>query len=305
MATAAATLSRRPATATRGRWRGPLAFASLIGLILLLWEGSKFLGGTPWRPPGLLPSTVVIWNPPFRWDFANDLNLPHLWNIGLVFLEPWQRGADRNVAQFLFDAALYTWREAFLGFALGTLLGLGLATIFVHSRWMERSFVPYVVASQTIPIIALAPMIVFALGANVTSVVVIATYLTFFPVTIAMIRGLRAPDPRALELMRSYAAGRWATYRKVRLPASLPYLFTALKIAATASIVGAIIGEGPGGIPDGLGRAIINFNQQYISGPEKLWAAILVSSVLGISFFAVIRAAELTVLRGRPGAAAG
>ncbi len=135
---------------------------------------------------------------------------------------------------------------------------------------------PYVIASQTIPIVALAPMIVYAFGPNVTSVVVIATYLTFFPVTIAMIRGLRAPDPRALELMRSYAAGRWAIYRKVRLPASLPYLFTALKIAATASIVGAIIGEGPGGIPDGLGRAIINFNQQYISGPEKLWAAILV-----------------------------
>ena len=114
-----------------------------------------------------------------------------------------------------------------------------------------------------------------------TSVVVIATYLTFFPVTIAMIRGLRSPDPRALELMRSYAAGRWATYRKLRLPASLPYLFTALKIAATASIVGAIIGEGPGGIPDGLGRAIINFNQQYITGPEKLWAAILVRVAAG------------------------
>ena len=91
----------------------------------------------------------------------------------------------------------------------------------------------------------------------------------------------------------------------MRLPASLPYLFTALKIAATASIVGAIIGEGPGGIPDGLGRAIINFNQQYISGPEKLWAAILVSSLLGVSFFVVIRAAELVVLRGRPGAAEG
>ena len=167
MATAAATLPRRPATATRGRWRGPLAFAGLIGLILLLWEGSKFLGGTPWRPPGLVPSTVVLWDPPFRWAFANDLNLPHIWNIGLVFLEPWQRGADRNVAQFLFDAALYTWREAFLGLRRsGRSWASGLATLFVHSRWLERSFVPYVVASQTIPIIALAPMIVFALGAE-------------------------------------------------------------------------------------------------------------------------------------------
>jgi NitT/TauT family transport system permease protein len=244
-------------------------------------------------------------NPPFRWGFASDLNLPHWFNILGSLAAPVQRNADESLGQFLAGAAFYTWREAAIGFVVGALLGLVLATVFVHSRLLERAVVPYVVASQTIPIVALAPMIVYAFGPNVTSVVVIATYLTFFPVTIAMIRGLRAPDPRALELMRSYAAGRWATYRKVRLPASLPYLFTALKIAATASIVGAIIGEGPGGIPDGLGRAIINFNQQYITGPEKLWAAILVSSLLGISFFLLIRVAELVALRGRPGAAEG
>jgi len=272
-----------------------------------VWEGAKFLGGTPWRAPGAIPGSgsPVIWNPPFRWAFANDLNLPHVWNILLAFLEPWQRGADRNVAQFLFDAALYTWREAALGFLLGASIGLVLATIFVHSRLLERALVPYVVASQTVPIIALAPMIVFAFGANVISVVVIATYLTFFPVTIAMIRGLRSFDPRALELMRSYAAGRWEIYRKLRLPASLPYLFTALKIAATASIVGAIIGEGPGGIANGLGRVIITYNQYYITGPEKLWAAIIAAGLLGVAFYLIVRAVEVTVLRGRPGAAEG
>ena len=148
----------------------------------------------------------------------NDLNLPHVWNILLAFAEPWQRGANRNVAQFLFDAALYTWREALIGFVLGAALGLLLATIFVHSRLLERALVPYVIASQTVPIIALAPMIVFAFGANVTSVVIITTYLTFFPVTIAMIRGLRSFDPRAMELMRSYAASRLAIYWKLRLP---------------------------------------------------------------------------------------
>ena len=208
-------------------------------------------------------------------------------------------------SQFLLGASFYTWREAALGFVVGTLLGLLLATLFVHSGLLERAFVPYVVASQTIPIVALAPMIVFAFGPSVTSVVIIATYLTFFPVTIAMIRGLRSPDPRALELMRSYAASNWQIYRKVRLPASMPYLFTAFKIAATASIVGAIIGEGPGGIPDGLGRAIINFNQQYISGPEKLWAAIFVSSLLGVAFFLLIRGAERYALRNRPAEAQG
>ncbi|MEA2608841.1 MAG: NitT/TauT family transport system permease protein [Chloroflexota bacterium] len=274
--------------------------------VLVIWEGVKVLGGVPWRFSNVLGTSLAIdYGPPFRFPFANDLNLPHWFSILGALAAPVQRNSPDSLGQFLVGAAFYTWREAAIGFLVGAMLGLVLATVFVHSRLLERAFVPYVVASQTIPIVALAPMIVYAFGPNVASVVVIATYLTFFPVTIAMIRGLRAPDPRALELMRSYAAGRWAIYRKVRLPASLPYLFTALKIAATASIVGAIIGEGPGGIPDGLGRAIINFNQQYISGPEKLWATILVSSLLGISFFIVIRAAELVVLRGRPGAAEG
>ena len=292
---------------------GPLSRRRRIGLwlgfgasILVLWEAVKALGGTPWRFPNALGLGVdVFHDPPFRWPFANDLVLPHWWDILDALLAPVQRNQEASLAEFLVGAAFYTWREAGIGFVVGALLGLVLATVFVHSRLLERAFVPYVVASQTIPIVALAPMIVFAFGQNLASVVIVATYLTFFPVTIAMIRGLRSPDPRALELMRSYAASRWAIYRKVRLPASVPYLFTALKIAATASIVGAIIGEGPGGIPDGLGRAIINFNTQYITGPEKLWAAILVSSLLGISFFLLVRVVELIVLRGRPAATQG
>jgi NitT/TauT family transport system permease protein len=265
----------------------------------------KFLGGVPWREPGAVPGSPVLWNPPFRWAFASDLKLPHVWNIAVALGQPWQRGADINLAQYLFGAAVYTWREAVIGFAFGAVLGLLLATIFVHVRLLERALVPYVIASQTIPIIALAPMIVFAIGQSVLAVVIIATYLTFFPVTIAMIRGLRSVDPRALELMRSYAASTAEIYWKVRLPASLPYLFTALKISATASIVGAIIGEDTGAIQAGLGRVISTFNQYYATGPEKLWTAILAASLLGIAFFSVIRAVEILVLRGRPGAAAG
>ena len=314
MTTAAATRSGRSTapsgrSAADGRRGGRAALRWLLVLVglVVVWEGAKFLGGTPWRAPGTLPGPnhPVLWNPPFRWAFANDLNLPHVWNIGLAFLDPWQRGADRNVARYLFDAALYTWREAALGFVCGAGIGLILATAFVHFRLLERAFVPYVVASQTVPIIAIAPMITFAFGGNVTSVVIIATYLTFFPVTIAMIRGLRSLDPRALELTRSYGASSWDVYRKLRLPASLPYLFTALKIAATASIVGAIIGEGPGGIANGLGRVLDNYNQYYITGPEKLWAAIIACALLGIAFYLVVRVAEVLVLRGRPGASDG
>lgn len=282
--------------------RRPVAFLLVVALILLAWEGVKLLGGTPWRAPGALPGSPVLWNPPFRWPFANDLNLPHVWNILWAMGQPFQRGADESLLQYLVGAALYTWREAAIGFVLGSLLGLALASVFVHSRLLERAFVPYVIASQTIPIIALAPLIVFAIGQGVLSVVVIATYLTFFPVTIAMLRGLRSFDPRALELMRSYGASRLRVYTKLRLPASLPYLFTALKIAATASIVGAVIGEDTGAIQAGLGRVITTFNQYYATGPEKLWAAILVAALLGIAFFLVVRLAEIAALRGRPGA---
>ncbi|HEX5013426.1 MAG TPA: ABC transporter permease [Candidatus Limnocylindrales bacterium] len=297
---AAGRVSRPSESGIASRRRQAVSVALFLFGILVLWEGVKFLGGTPWRAPGALPNSPVLWNPPFRWPFANDLILPHTWNIVLAYTQPWQPGVDdTSLAGKLLDAALYTWRSAAIGFVFGAILGLMLATVFVHSRLLERALVPYVIASQTVPIVALAPMIVFAFGANVVSVVIIATYLTFFPVTIAMIRGLRSFDPRAMELMRSYAASRSQIYWKLRFPASLPYLFTALKISATAGIVGAIIGEGPGGISEGLGRLIITFNQYYITGPEKLWAAIGGTALLGIAFFAVIVIVEWAVLRNR------
>ena len=300
-AVAAGRASRRSQPGgTASRRRQAVSFALFLFAILVLWEGVKFVGGTPWRAPGALTGSPVLWNPPLRWPFASDLTLPHIWNILLAYAQPWQPGAhSESLAQKLTEAALYTWRSAAIGFVFGTLLGLLLATIFVHSGLLERALVPYVIASQTVPIVALAPMIVFAFGANVVSVVIIATYLTFFPVTIAMIRGLRSFDPRAMELMRSYAASRSQIYWKLRFPASLPYLFTALKISATAGIVGAIIGEGPGGISEGLGRLIITFNQYYITGPEKLWAAIGGTALLGIAFFLLIVAVEWYVLRNR------
>src|SRR5207249_2704411 len=120
------------------------------------------------------------------------------------------------------------------------------------------------------------------------AVSVIAAYLTFFPVAVNALRGLLSPDPRSMELMRSYAADRTAVLWKLRLPASLPFLFSALKISATASVIGAIIGETPASIQDGLGGAIVNFNQYYSTGPERLWATNIVCAALGLFFFLVI-----------------
>ena len=159
---------------------------------------------------------------------------------------------------------------------------------------------PYVVASQTVPLLAIAPMIVIW-GSRLAwpawmSVALISTYLTFFPVTINTLRGLRSPDPTALELMRSYAASEWQILFKLRLPAALPYIFAALKVSASASVIGAIIGELPSGIADGLGRSLLTFSYYYISGPEKLYAAILVAAVVGIAFALAVMLAERLIL---------
>ncbi|MFO7532643.1 MAG: ABC transporter permease [Candidatus Limnocylindrales bacterium] len=294
-----------------GRWQTPagrfartaLALAAFFLIAGFIWETLKWFGGTPWRFDNLLGSGIDYFHdPPFRVLQFSDRQLPHIWDILFELFEPFRRGSDQTLLEFLLGAALFTMRQAFIGFVLGALIGIGIASIFVHSVRSERTFMPYVVASQTIPIVALAPVIALAVGLGPTAVVIVATYLTFFPVTISQLRGLRSPDPRAMELMRSYGASRWDVYRKLRFPASVPFLFTALKVAATWAIIGAIIGEGPGGVGEGLGKAIISFSQQYITGPEKLWATILIASLVGIVAYLAVRAAEVLVLRNRPGA---
>ena len=294
-----------------GRWQTPLGRFARTALALgaffliagFIWEVLKWFGGTPWRFENVLGTGVDIFHdPPFRVLQLSDRQLPHIWDILFELFEPFRRGSEQTLLEFLLGAALFTMRQAFIGFVLGAIIGIGIASIFVHSIRSERTFMPYVVASQTIPIVALAPVIALAVGLGPTAVVIVATYLTFFPVTISQLRGLRSPDPRAMELMRSYGASRWDIYRKLRLPASVPFLFTALKVAATWAIIGAIIGEGPGGVGEGLGKAIISFSQQYITGPEKLWATILIASLVGIVAYLAVRAAEVLILRNRPGA---
>jgi len=268
--------------------RSSLSLFVVIGALAVLWEVVKLLGGDP----------SEAWTPPFQWTVASDLNMPHVWDIAASFVQPAQRNGP-PLGLVLVNAGIFTFREAFGGFVFGAVLGLALAIVFVHSSLLERALVPYVVASQTVPIIAIAPVVVIWLGGGWLAVALISAYLTFFPVTIAGLRGLRSPDPRALELMRSYASSSRDVLWKVRLPAAAPYLFAAFKVAATASVVGAIIGELPSGIRDGLGGAILNFNQFYVSGPPKLWAAIIVAAIVGIGFFALVRVAETVVLRGR------
>jgi len=276
------------------RARPVLGFLAVVVFILITWELAKLLAGDPIRS-----GDQVVWAPPLAWKPVNDLNLPHIWTIAAAFFE--LDNAGETYLSQLVRAGLFTLRESVLGFFLGVSVGLGLAIVLVHVRTLERGLVPLLVASQTVPIIALAPVIVVGLKAGWFGVAIVATYLTFFPVTIAALRGMRSADPRAFELMRSYASSRRTVLTKLRLPASPPYLFTAFKIAATASVVGAIVGEFPAGIREGLGGALLQAMQYYAFSPEDLWAAIAMCAIVGIvAFVAVVIAERLVLRRYRP-----
>jgi NitT/TauT family transport system permease protein len=262
----------------------PLVLAALWGL----WEGYRAL----WISTG--------WTRPFKVD---DITMPHLYDIVHQLFEPARVGGPLLIT-LLWHSALFTAKEAAVGFAIGAVVGFALGVVIAHSGMLRRGFLPYIVASQTIPIIAIAPMVVVGLGNyNIEPwlrVAVIAAYLTFFPVTVNTLRGLQSAEPRALELMHSYAASRWQVLWKLRVPSALPYLFSAFKVAATASVVGAIIGEAPSSIPDGLGGAIINFNQYYVLQPENLWATNVIAACLGIFFFLSVVVVEKLVVRRAP-----
>ena len=262
---------------------------AVLAVLWGLWEGFKWLGETT----GLKLGTFTV----------TDLTMPHIHDIVGQLFEPSRRNGPLLI-EVLWDAALFTAKEAAVGFLLGASIGFLIAVVLVHSRLLQRGLLPYIVASQTVPILAIAPMVVIWLGGrglpDWLSVSVIAAYLTFFPVTINTLRGLDSADARALELMRSYAANRFRILWKVRIPASLPFVFTALKVSATASVVGAIIGELPASIQSGLGGAILNFNQYYASSPPSLWATNLIAALLGIVFFLVILLVEKLVVRRAP-----
>jgi NitT/TauT family transport system permease protein len=269
--------------------------AGLSALVLValcaVWEAYKWVG----------ERLEITW--PFP---VNERTMPHVYDMVGQLFEPSRRNGPLLI-DVLLDAAAFTAKEAAVGFVLGASIGFLIAVALAESRLLQRGFLPYIVASQTIPILAIAPMVVVWINPKLPeslagwgAVAVISAYLTFFPVTINTLRGLRSADPRAVELMHSYAANRWKILWKLRIPASFPYLFTALKIAAPAAVVGAIIGELPSSIQDGLAGAILNFNQYYVSSPPSLWATNIIAAALGILFFAVVAIAERLLVHRAP-----
>jgi NitT/TauT family transport system permease protein len=175
-----------------------------------------------------------------------------------------------------------TLSSTLLGFALGTLLGILIAVGIVHVPALEKSFLPWIIASQTIPMLAVAPMIIVILAAvNITGLLpkaLISTYLSFFPVAVGMVKGLRSPEVMHLDLMRTYNASKWQTFWKLRAPASVPFFFTSIKVAVAASLVGAIVGELPTGAVAGIGSKLLAGS--YYSQTIDIWAALIAGSII-------------------------
>jgi NitT/TauT family transport system permease protein len=175
-----------------------------------------------------------------------------------------------------------TLSSTLLGFAMGTALGIAIAVAIVHARSLDKSLMPWIITSQTIPILAIAPMVIVVLASiglkGLVPKALISTYLVFFPVTVGMVKGFRSPDPILLDLMRTYNASRAQIFFKLRVPASVPFLFASMKVAIAVSLVGAIVGELPTGAVAGIGSRLL-FGSYY-SQTVQMWSALIAGSVM-------------------------
>ncbi|WP_114964933.1 ABC transporter permease [Alkalilacustris brevis] len=228
-----------------------------------------------------------------------------LWNSTIVEEATGRRGLW-NTGSLSNRSLIYhgwiTLSATLLGFAIGTGLGIVLAIGIVHNRAMDQSVMPWAIASQTIPILAIAPMIIVVMNAiGITGLIpkaIISAYLSFFPVVVGMVKGLRAPDGMQLDLLKTYNATRAETFAKLRWPSSMPYLFASLKVGIAAAIVGAIVAELPTGAVAGLGARLLSGS--YYGQTIQIWSALFAAAILAASLVALIGLAQRITL-GRMG----
>jgi NitT/TauT family transport system permease protein len=218
-----------------------------------------------------------------------------------IAVDLWKSTAELKVTskRSLIYHTYITASATLVGFAFGALLGILLAAGIVHVQTLDRSLMPWIIASQTVPILAIAPMIIVILASvGVTGLVpkaLISMYLCFFPVTIGMVKGLRSPDPLQMDLMRTYNASQWQVFWKLRVPASIPFLFTSLKVAVAISLVGAIVGELPTGAEGGLGSRMLAGS--YYGQMVQIWSCLALAAILGMVLVYSIAGVEWVTLR--------
>jgi NitT/TauT family transport system permease protein len=274
-------------------------FALALVLVAVVWEVYKWIGPQD-------GGTVFGWTILPR---ANDQAMPHVWEMLSRYAEPERRGSSTSIFVVVLTGAWFTLRLALTGFVLGTIVGLGLAIVMARFRFVERGLLPYLIVSQTVPLIALAPLVVswggkLHLGGfewpRWLSAAVLGAFLAFFPVAVGTLRGLTSTPPASLELMDSYAASWRQTLFKLRFPAAVPYIVPSLKLAATASVVGVVVAELSTGLAGGVGRLIIEYAREATSDPAKVYTAVFGAAALGLLMAGVVALVDLLTMRNRP-----
>jgi NitT/TauT family transport system permease protein len=284
------------------RWFGRLWYGrslpviTIVITIVVIWYGAAVWLNAPMildRNPELSIGDLVA----AAWGLERPvLPAPHQ-----VLAELWKTVFATAITskRSLLYHAWVTLSSSLLGFAMGSILGILLAVAIVHVKSMEKSLLPWIIASQTIPILAIAPIVIVALGSlglvGLVPKAIISAYLCFFPVAIGMVKGLTSPDPMQLDVLRTYNANSWQTFWKLRWPAAVPFLFASFKVAIAISLVGAIVGELPTGAQAGLGARLLAGS--YYGQTVQIWAALFAAATLAAAMVAATGIVERLTLK--------
>jgi NitT/TauT family transport system permease protein len=275
-------------------------FLVSIALVAVLWELYKVVGP---EKGGKLFGIAIL-------PRSNDTAMPHLWEMLSRYAEPEMRSPNSKLIWFVvLKGAFYSFRLALVGFVLGSTIGVALAALMTRFKTMERGLLPYLVISQTVPLIALAPLVV-SWGGKLQifgftwprwlSASVLGAFLAFFPIAVGTLRGLKSAPAASLELMDSYAASWKQTLFKLRFPAAIPYMVPAFKLGASGAVIGVVVAEISTGLKGGIGRLIIEYARQATGDPAKVFTAVFGAAGLGLAMAGLVALADVLLMRNRP-----
>ncbi len=279
-------------------YRTVMFIVALAG-VAALWELYKWIGP---EDGGRVFGVAIL-------PRANDTAMPHVWSMLSRYGKPELRGSDTKIWEVVLSGAWYSFRLSLVGFVLGGSIGVGLAIVMARFRIVERGLLPYLVLSQTVPLIALAPLVV-AWGGKLEigsftwprwlSASVLGAFLAFFPISVGTLRGLSSAPTAALELMQSYAASWRQTLVRLRFPAAVPFMVPAFKLGATGAVIGVVVAEISTGLKGGIGRLIIEYAREATADPAKVFTAVFGAAALGLAMAGLVAAMDMVLMRNRP-----
>ncbi|MFM9171307.1 MAG: ABC transporter permease [Acidimicrobiaceae bacterium] len=274
-------------------------FVLAIASVLSLWEGYKIVGP---QDGGKLFGVSIL-------PRANNTAMPHVWDMLSRYSRPEVRGSDTKIWSVVLSGTLFSLRLSLVGFFLGTTIGVGLAVLMSRFKVVQRGLLPYLVMSQTVPLSALAPLVVswggkLEIGSFVwprwLSASILGTFLAFFPIAVGTLRGLASAPAAAVELMESYAASWKQTLFKLRFPAAVPFMVPAFKLGASGAVVGVVVAEISTGLKGGIGRLIIEYAREATGDPAKVFTAVFGAAALGITMSGLVALSDVLLMRNRP-----